>query len=69
MDSADPNAATDELSLLIAAEARIDTALSQLILTTKGVTDATTGQNRAIAELREARIAIGKLRKHLGRQV
>jgi hypothetical protein len=66
MDSAEANAATDEHSLFMAAEARIDTALAQLILTTKGVTDATTGQNLAIAEVREARIAIGQLRERLG---
>jgi hypothetical protein len=59
------NASTDPAALLIAAEARIDTAMSQLILTTRGVTDATTAQAVAIAELRKARKAIKLLREKL----
>ncbi|BBO31574.1 hypothetical protein [Lacipirellula parvula] len=57
----------DELSLLIAAESRIDIAMSKLIATTQGVTDATTAQVAAISELREARDAIRVLRDRLGR--
>jgi hypothetical protein len=68
MDSADPNAATDGLSLLSAAKTRIDTAMSEIVLITRGVTDATTAQNVAISEIREARNAIRKLREQLGRQ-
>ena len=61
------NLDADELSLLIAAESRIDIAMSKLIATTQGVTDATSAQATAINELREARNAIRVLRDRLGR--
>jgi len=53
----------DEVSLLVAAESRINTAM----LTTHGVANATIAQATAIKELREAREAIRVLRDRLGR--
>lgn len=69
MDDASLTSSLDEIALLAAAEARIDTAMAQLLLTTKGVTDATKAQAVAINELREARNAIKVLRGQVGRQV
>jgi hypothetical protein len=51
--------------LLHEAEARIDTAVSQLILAAKGVTDAATSQDTALAELMAARKAITAVRSRL----
>lgn len=54
-----------KVSLLIAAEARIDTALSQLILADRGVVDPWQAKAGVANELREARIAIRKLRQRI----
>lgn len=65
--TSDKSGSTAPAALLIAAESRIDMAMSELILTTRGVKDATTAQAVAISELREARKAIKLLREEVQR--
>ena len=64
-DSHDPPL-ENELSLLIAAESRIDTALSQIILADRGVVDPWHAKAGVANELRQARNAIRKLRERMG---
>lgn len=59
----DPNYTTADWRLLIAAEARIDTAMAKLMSTTQEVTEATGAQAEAVRELKEARDAIRTLRE------
>jgi hypothetical protein len=51
--------------LIVSAEARIETAMAQLLLASKGVTAASDAQVFAIAELRAARAAIKAIRTHV----
>ena len=51
--------------LIIAAEARIESAITQLLLASKGVRDASDSQQIAITELRAARDSIKLLRERL----
>ena len=63
----DPNQSLDPTALVAAAESRIEIAMAQLILTSKGLTNASTAQAVAVAELRAARKAIIELREQLDR--
>ena len=54
-----------ELALLSAAESRIDTAMAQLMLASRGVTDAGKAQITAVAELKAAGEAVRALRERL----
>ena len=56
MADTDPMPNLDDLSLLIAAEARIDSALPQIILATEGVSNQPLPKNR---HQRVARGAVG----------
>jgi hypothetical protein len=58
----------EDWQLLIAAEARLDTALSRLLSKTEDVTDATRAQAEAVMELKKARNAIRILRDRMGKQ-
>ncbi len=55
----------DIARLIISAEARIETAISQLVLAINGVADASSAQQGAIKELKAARDAIRLLREQV----
>ena len=56
----------DDVTLIAAAEARIETALSQIILADKGVIDPWHAKAGIADELRQARVAIRALRRRMG---
>ncbi|BBO33371.1 hypothetical protein [Lacipirellula parvula] len=62
MTDRNSGSSADEVSVLIAIEARIDTAMAHLIRKKQTVADGDSAQAAVLAELREVRAAIRILR-------